>query len=172
MQLSLLTNLDAMHALVAILSLPFSHRMTMVCWIAFLFISFLSLSHASAITIIKNPLFAQEKIKSFYSTIGIPPLVTYHSHPIYLSHFNFSDDCWFSSSTNVSLLEESIIIITSLPEWFDCTSESTGVITGVSRLLHKVGAMGIVVTQQEQVLIIFNYLCFLKKYICSIWMEL
>lgn len=132
--------------------------MTPNCLVFLLLAFFLPLFNAFPVIITKfnssHPIITQETIRSYYTTIGVLPSFTHHSYPVYFSPFNFSNDCGFSPSTNISLLEGSIIIITSFPRWSECVSEPTGVITAVARLMQKAGAIGAITKQLEQVLII------------------
>lgn len=91
------------------------------------------------------------ELESFYSTLGIPPDETLYSPVTFLSSHNFSDDCWLSSDTNVSNLQGKIAIITELPTWYECASESLGIITGIGRLLQKNGILGVIMVNSEQV---------------------
>lgn len=94
------------------------------------------------------------KLLSRYSTLGKPPTQSIYAPVVFLSKSNFSEDCYFSSSTNISQLNGKIAVLSSMPMWIDCTSESNGVITAIARLYQKVGGIGVITPQSEKV---YNY---------------
>lgn len=95
--------------------------------------------------------------KSSYTTLGNPPHSILHSPVVFLSKNNISNDCWFSESTNISQLQQTIAIFHSIPQtWNGCAEGGTAIITLLANIFQKVGGIGVIVRQREKV----NIKCF------------
>lgn len=86
---------------------------------------------------------------SHYTTLGTPPIQTFQSPVIFLFSNNFSEDCLFLPSTNLSNYKNKIAILTERPE--RCATEETGIIPQIVRIFQQVGGVGVVVEQIEPV---------------------
>jgi hypothetical protein len=86
-----------------------------------------------------------------YTTLGTPPTILLQANVITLSHYNFSHDCKFSNSTDISLLKGKIAILASLPDWFGCVNEDSGRAPAFGRLFQKAGGIGVIMKACETV---------------------
>lgn len=88
-----------------------------------------------------------------YTTLGNPPTSPLHASAIFLAKHNISEDCWFSSSTNISNLQDKIVIVESFPDWFHCAQEPVGLPTALGRIFQKVGGVAVIMLAAEEVLL-------------------
>lgn len=98
----------------------------------------------------------QVEIPSFYTTLGPPPSHNILTNITFLSAHNFSEDCRFSPSTNISSLQNKFVVIESFPKWFKCVSFYHGVKTAMGRLLQRVGVRGVLLASTEHVCLYYS----------------
>jgi hypothetical protein len=93
-------------------------------------------------------------LKYTYTTLGTPPKLQFmKTSPVFLASYNFSD-CKFAQTTNTANLQGKIIVLESLPFWYDCAYEEHGAVTAAGRLIQREGGIGVVITAQEKVRVI------------------
>lgn len=114
---------------------------------------FLTYSHSLEIHTINNNdnYTSQQFITSCYTSVGIPPIQPINAPAVFLSKHNLSHVLHFSSETNSSTINNSIVVITELPEWYDTGTQDPGEVVAIGRLIQKHGGIGIVVQSLEKV---------------------
>lgn len=126
----------------------------MVAWCLIIFTFFLSFSESLVIHTSQNTSdeINQHYFQSYYTTLGLPSthqILT--SSPVLLSRNNFSDDCFFTTTTNISLLNGAIVVVSNYPLWLGCTSDNIGVIPAVGRIIQQVGGIAVLIPPLEKV---------------------
>lgn len=145
--------------------------MARICLIFFT-VALLFLSPSNSIIIYQNNINntnnnTTNTIESYYTTIGNPPKEVIHSSAIFLSNNNFSNDCWFSKTTNISKIKNKIAILTEYPLWHKCIHDGTGKPAVMGKIFQKVGAIGLIVVERESVYI-FIYIMYFNFFHSSI----
>jgi hypothetical protein len=77
---------------------------------------------------------ANISLTSYYTTLGIAPSQPFIANISFLSSNNFSSDCRFSLSTDVSSLKDKFVVLESFPEWFSYASFSLSTVPTVAKV--------------------------------------